>query len=251
MTDPVSLIAVLLVFGLAGVVKGVIGLGLPTISLALLSILFDLPTAMAVMVVPSLVTNLWQGLAGPATKVIARRLWPFLMVATLSVWLGTRLLTRVDPALLTAVLGAVLILYSLVGLSGHRASIGKPHHLWSGLVCGLVNGTLGGMTGSFVFPGVLYLQAIGLHRDQLIQAMGLLFSLSSIALALALQQHGILSAELASTATIAVLPALAGMWIGARQIRHRLPERRFRFIFYVSLLILGASLVARSLVSLS
>ena len=250
LTDPISLIAVLLIFLLAGVVKGVIGLGLPTISLALMSLLFELPTAMAIMVVPSLITNLWQGLSGSGTLMIVRRVWPFLLVATLSIWIGARLLTRTDPAVLTAILGAVLVLYALVGLMGYRVSIGEPHRLWSGLACGLINGTLGGMTGTFVVPGVLYLQAIGLPRDQLIHAMGLLFGLSSIALTVALQRNGLLNATIVSTSAIAVLPALAGLWLGERQIRHRLPEKRFRFVFFLALLVLGGGLALRSVSSL-
>ena len=64
MQDPVTLTVVALTFLLAGLVKGVIGLGLPTISLALLTAALGLPQAMALLLVPSFVTNLWQAVAG-------------------------------------------------------------------------------------------------------------------------------------------------------------------------------------------
>ncbi len=103
------------------------------------------------------------------------------------------------------------------------------------------------MTGSFVVPGVLYLQALGLPRDMLVQAMGILFTVSTAALALALGGHGLLSTELGLVSGAAVLPAVLGMALGQR-LRLRLPERRFRQVFFVALLALGAWIAVRSLV---
>jgi uncharacterized membrane protein YfcA len=102
------------------------------------------------------------------------------------------------------------------------------------------------MTGSFVVPGVPYLQAIGLPRDMLIQAMGMLFVLSTAALGLALAGRGLLSAELGLQSMAAIPPALVGMALG-RWLRVRLPEARFRKVFFVALLLLGLYIVARSL----
>jgi uncharacterized membrane protein YfcA len=101
------------------------------------------------------------------------------------------------------------------------------------------------MTGSFVVPGVLYLQAIGLPRDMLIQAMGMLFTASTAALAVALGGRNLLTLELGAISTAAVLPAIAGMILGQR-LRRRLSETSFRRVFFLSLLALGAYIVARS-----
>jgi len=241
------MLTILAIFGLAGIVKGVIGLGLPTISLALLTSLFDLPSAMAMLLVPTLITNLWQGFAGEGTATLLRQLWPFLLAATLSVGFGSLMLTRIDSAVLSAALGIVLMLYALIGLMGRSWNIAKEQHLKIGVACGICNGLISGMTGSLTVPGVFYLQGIGLSRDQLVKAMGLLFALSGIALALGLLRNGMLSIALLSTSAIGVIPALCGMWLGERQLRKRLSERRFKQLFYVSLLILGAGLLMRSL----
>ena len=64
MTDTGALILVGLTFVLAGGVKGVIGLGLPTVSLAILTATLGLHSAMALLVAPSLVINVWQALVG-------------------------------------------------------------------------------------------------------------------------------------------------------------------------------------------
>jgi uncharacterized membrane protein YfcA len=242
-SDPPMLATIIGTFLLAGAVKGVIGLGLPTVSLALLTVAIDLPHAMALLLVPSLVTNLWQALVGGQLRAILRRIWPFLLMATVMVWLGATALTRVDLHLLSALLGALLVIYSLVSLGGVRFSLSPRQEIWLGPVIGSANGILTGMTGSFVVPGVLFLQAIGLSRDTLIQAMGILFTVSTLALAIALQGNRFLSVELAAWSSIALLPALLGMVLGQR-IRRRLPEALFRRVFFVSLLALGAYIVA-------
>jgi uncharacterized membrane protein YfcA len=238
MFDPITIVVIFATFLLAGAVKGVIGLGLPTISLALLTVAIDLPQAMVLLLVPSLVTNVWQALVGGQVCSILHRLWPFLLMAGGTVWLGAIALTRVDLAVLSALLGALLVSYAVVGLAGARFAVPARHEVWLGPVTGITNGVLTGMTGSFVVPGVMYLQSIGLPRDTLIQAMGMLFSISTLALALALQSNGLLSVETGIVSTLALLPALLGMVLGQR-MRRRLSEVLFRRVFFVSLFILG------------
>jgi len=94
------------------------------------------------------------------------------------------------------------------------------------------------MTGSFVFPGVIFLQSIGLQRDALIQAMGMLFTVSTVALAFALKGNGLINAELGLLSFLAVVPAVVGMYFG-RHIRQRLSEMVFRRVFFIALLLLG------------
>ena len=249
MFDTPTLGAIAVVFLIAGLVKGVIGLGLPTVSLALLTALLNLPAAMALLVVPSLVTNLWQAADGGHGRAILRRLWPFLLMATATVWLGAAALTRIALPWLSALLGALLVIHALANLAGLRLAISARQEAWVGPVMGTANGILTGMTGSFVVPGVLFLQAIGLSRDQLVQAMGLLFTASTLALALALQGNGLLSLKLGLASATALLPAVLGMVLG-RRIRHSLSEQRFRQIFFVALLVLGVYIGTSSLAQL-
>jgi hypothetical protein len=233
-------------FFIAGAVKGVIGLGLPMVSLGLLTVALDLQTAMALLVVPSFVTNLWQSVVGGNAKVILDRLWPFLVTAAVTVWIGVAALTRLNPSLLAALLGAQLVTYSLVSLRGIRLTIPIRHEGWAGPLIGSANGVLTGMTGSSVVPGVMFLQAIGLPRDVLIQAMGMLFAASTLALAAALQQANFLTVDHGILSSGAVLPAIAGM-IGGRWIRKGLTEQRFRIVFFISLLMLGVYIIANAI----
>ncbi len=245
MPEPFILAAIAGAFLIAGTVKGVIGLGLPTVSLGLMTIVLDLTSAMALLLVPSFVTNLWQAMVGGNGRDILSRIWPFLVMASLMVWIGALALTRVDLRLLSALLGGLLIAYAASNLAGFRLAITARQAVWAGPLTGAVNGVLTGMTGSFVVPGVLYLQAIGLQRDQLIQAMGMLFTVSTLALAVALKGNNLLSAELGGLSLAALLPAAAGMVFGQR-IRQRLSEARFRRVFFIALIVLGAAIIGNA-----
>jgi uncharacterized membrane protein YfcA len=245
MSEAVTIVTIFATFLFAGTVKGVIGLGLPTVSLALLTVAIDLPSAMALLLVPSFFTNLWQAAVGGNGKAIILRVWPFLLMATLTVWLGASALTRVDLSFLSALLGALLIAYSILNLAGLRVMITTRQEVWVGLLFGAANGILTGMTGSFVVPGVMFLQAIGLPRDMLIQGMGILFTASTLALAFALQGNNFLTAQFGMLSAASLLPAAIGLAIGQR-IRQSLSERLFRRVFFNALLMLGAYIIANA-----
>ncbi len=246
MVDAATVLVVAGTFLLAGAVKGVIGLGLPTVSLAVLTVAMGLTEAMALLLVPSFVTNLWQAAVGGHGKAVLRRTWPFLVMATATVWVGANALTHVDLALLSALLGVLLMVYATVSLAGVRLAVTARQELWVGPLVGSVNGVLTGMTGSFVVPGVMFLQSIGMPRDMLIQAMGMLFTASTLALAVALQDSGLLTADLGALSAAALVPAIVGMVLGQR-VRKGLSETLFRRVFFVSLLILGAYIIANAL----
>ena len=250
MIETFTLIIIGGTFLLAGGIKGVIGLGLPTVSLGLLAAVFDLTTAMALLLIPSFVTNVWQAVIGGNGKTILLRTWPFLCLATATIWLGSKALSTINPLYLSILLGVLLIAYAAVNLMGYRLTIAPPHEKWVGPLLGTTNGILTGMTGSFVVPGVMYLQAIGLPRDMLVQAMGMLFSLSTIGLAFALQKHNLLSSELATVSACAVIPAVIGMMVG-QKVRKSLSERHFRKIFFISIFMIGGFIIAKSALSLN
>ncbi|MFT5510512.1 MAG: putative membrane protein YfcA [Hyphomicrobiaceae bacterium] len=250
MIDSQTLIIVAMTFLLAGTVKGVIGLGLPSVSLGILTAAIDLPTAMALLLVPSFVTNFWQGAVGGKAREILLRTWPFLLTASITIPLGALALSRLNLSSLSALLGVLLVLYSSFSLAGIRLSISPRQETWSGPLFGATNGILTGMTGSFVVPGVMYLQAIGLPRDTLVQAMGILFTLSTLMLGLALGRSNLLTAELGWISLMAVVPAIAGMVLG-QQLRKLLSEQAFRRVFFLSLFVLGAYIVATAVSRLS
>ena len=246
MWTPESFVIIGLTFFIAGSVKGVIGLGLPTVALALLTATYGLKPAMALLLIPSLVTNVWQGLVGGSFLILMRRLWSMLLLICVATWFGVHVLAMAETALLSALLGGLLCLYA--GLSLARVTVPGPGRSepWISPMIGLVNGALTGMTGSFVVPSVIYLQALGLPRDAFVQAMGIVFSVSTLALAVSLGGQRFLSMELGVVSALAIVPAIVGMVFG-QKIRRCLSEAVFRRVFFYAVLILGAYIIGRSL----
>ncbi|EEE02993.1 sulfite exporter TauE/SafE family protein [Burkholderia multivorans] len=231
------------IFLLAGAVKGMIGLGLPTIAMGLLTLAMPPSAAASLLLVPSFVTNVWQLAIGPSFGALLRRLWPLL--AGLAV--GT--LAGGLPALATgsrwthAALGVVLILYGLWGLAAARLPAPGRHERWLSAVVGYLNGAVTAATGVFVVPAVPYLQALRLSKDDLIQALGLSFTASTIALGLQLRVSGSLQTVDLGMSALALVPALAGM-AGGQYARRVMSEKTFRRCFFVGLLALGADMAA-------
>ncbi len=249
MIDTTQLVLVATVFLLGGTIKGMTGLGLVTISLGLLAATLDLTTAMALLIFPALVTNIWQALVGGNSIALFKRIWTFLFFASMTIWLGSIVLISVNSSILLILLGVLIIVYSSLDLFGVRLNISPQNEKFCGPIFGIVNGVFAGMTGSFVVPGVMYLQAIGLSRDQLIQAMGMLFTLSTISLAFALNNNNLITTEHTLTSVFAIIPAMIGLIIG-QQIRKTLSETRFRKIFLVSIFILGVLIIAKAVVTI-
>ena len=186
---------------------------------------------MTLLLVPSLVTNIWQATVGGKFWEILIRLWPLFLTATFAVWFVVMVLSSVELTLLSALLGALLMTYAVINISGVRFNLKTRHQWWVGSLVGSVNGILTGMTGSLVVPGVFYLQSIGLSRDMLIQSMGILFTVSTVALISSLHVNEFLSLEIGVLSTVSVVPAIFGMVIGQR-IRQGLSERYFRKLFF-------------------
>ncbi len=246
MTDMTSLIAVAsVVLLVAGFVKGVLGLGLPTIAIGLLGIFMPPAQAAALLVVPNLVTNAWQLATGPSLTSLVRRLWSLMLGIFAGTLIGAPFLATQGSAIASVMLGAALIVYAMLGLSGVRWQVTPSSETWLGPLVGGITGLVTAWTGVFVVPVVPYLQALDLGRDDLVQALGLSFMTSTVAFALALVITGSFHVTTASVSLAALVPALLGMLFGQR-VRQHISQTLFRRCFFSGLLILGAYLVWRS-----
>ena len=246
MSTSLTLLAVIgIVFFLAGLVKGVVGLGLPTLSMALLALWMAPAQAAALLIVPSLVTNLWQlkpwGALGPVLKRIAT-MQIGIVAGTLA---GAWALGPPSGTWAAVALGMALIAYALWALAGVQVAVPAGAERWLGPVIGALTGVVSAATGVFVIPAVPYLQALGLTRDELIQAMGISFTVATLALAAALSVNTHYSGATLATSALALLPALLGMAAGER-LRHVLSPLVFKRCFLGALLLLGVQMVVRA-----
>jgi uncharacterized membrane protein YfcA len=246
--EPWIVAATFATFLLAGFVKGVVGLGLPTVAVGLLSLVMPPAQAAAFMVVPSFVTNVWQLANGPSLWQLLRRLRPMLAGICLGTWAGGALLHGRDTtAYATAALGVTLLLYAIAGLCRIAFYVPPEKEPWLSPIVGGATGVVTAATGVFVVPAVPYLQSLGLEKDELVQALGVAFTVSTLALAPVLMREGALQGRVAFISMLTLLPALAGMGLG-QYVRTKIRSGTFRIYFFAGLLLLGGHLAVRPLV---
>lgn len=232
-------------FFAAGATKGISGMGLPTVSMGLLGLFMPPASAAALMVAPSLLTNVVQCI-GRHFPGIAAVLWPM--------WLGifggalfTPLPSLASGAATVRVgLGVVLITYAAYGL--FRPSIAlqlrRPSLLAAALLVGYVTGVLTAATGVFIVPMVMFLQMLAFEKERMVQALGLSFSVCTVALGASLGWTASWQALFSTEGGLAVASAFAGMGLGVR-MRDRISPTGFRTMLFVAFGLLGAALIAK------
>jgi uncharacterized protein len=238
-------LTITLTFFLAGIIKGVTGMGLPTVAMGVLGAIIPPVAAASILIIPSFVTNVWQLLAGPSFAALALRLWPMMLGIVVGTVAGSWLLISVNSEWTTAGLGVALALYAGFSLLARPLSVPARVERWLSPVVGLTTGMITGGTGVFVIPAVPYLQALGLNKDDLIQALGLSFTISTVALAIGLAKGGAFDLRSTVTSALAIVPALMGMWFG-QWIRRHIAAATFRRWFLICLALLGLDLAFRS-----
>jgi len=233
---------VIATFIMAGLVKGVIGLGLPTVAMGLLGLAMAPSQAAALLIIPATLTNVWQLAFGGHLKGLLKRLWPLLLMIFLGTAVGTLSIGMAGGHWVVRGLGAALLLYALSGLLLPTLQVKPRHEPWLGPLCGLITGVITSATGVFVIPAVPYLQALGLSRDELVQALGLSFTVSTLALAGGLFWRGALGSGELSASLLVLIPAMLGMGFG-QWLRQRISAVLFKRVFFIGLGALGAHLL--------
>ncbi|MEM8811352.1 MAG: sulfite exporter TauE/SafE family protein [Pseudomonadota bacterium] len=235
-------------FFLGGISKGLLGLGLPMVVMTILGPFLGVKLALALLIVPALLTNIWQAWAGDALVAILKRLWPFFVAAVFGVWIGSLILIGSSDWVLLMLLGCGLTVYAAISLVSPPLPEPGPRELWMAPGAAFTGGILFGMVGNFIVPGILYLQALNLGRNALVQAMGVSFVVLSASLAAFLAGHAVLTMDELAFTLITLPMAVAGMAVGIR-LRGLVSEERFRTLFFVALLAAGILMAVRASVS--
>ena len=236
---------VITVFALAGMIKGTIGLGLPAVSMGLLTMVISPFQAATLLIIPSMVTNFWQLFAEGRVLQLIRRFWLLLIgIIVGSIWSIFPTLGHSDFNS-EALLGGMLALYGVYGLFAKSMPNLSKYENWLSPIMGYLGGALTVATGIVVIPVVPYLQTLNLQRDDLVQSLGLAFTTSTICLAVFLHQNPVENMPIDYVMSmIALIPALIGMWLGTK-IRYRISEQKFRKVFFFGLIALGSYMILR------
>ena len=168
------ILIIFLIFALAGLIKGVIGVGLPTVSLALLSFILDIKESIAIVLIPIL-TNFYQMIDGKYLKDIIKDTKYFLLFSIVSITPGFLLLVYFNSKIILGILSLLLILNSIISLSKNTIKIKKPKNKLNQIWIGILTGFSTGVCSIYTMPLVLMLQSLSYTKDKIIQFMGITF----------------------------------------------------------------------------
>ena len=247
MFDFNSIFLISIIFLLAGFVKGASGIGLPAISLAFLTMFMGIKVAIALVVMPGLLTNFWQVFGKFKLKNIIMRMWPLLVCLFIFSLLGARVLVN-NSEILTLLLGIILIFYASFSIiNKKKIIISIRYEKLIGACAGALGGFFGGSTGTFIFPLALYVYSLKMDKDEFLQSIALVLISASLFLGIALTGNKLLTLELFIYSTYAVLPSFIGMYVG-RKLQFKLNEDLFRKMFLFVLIIVGFLIINKAII---
>lgn len=245
MPDPFLIAFASAVLLLAGTVKGFIGLGMPTVALALLTLQLDARSAVSLILVPMFLSNVWQFWRGPDWRGCVRQHWRFALVlfgvVMASVWLSQ----SAPDGLLRAVLGVFILIFCAFSWRDAVPPIPPQRVRLFEATSATIAGLVGGLTAAWAPPLAMYLTGLRLERDDFVQALGFLITAGSIGLLITYPAVGHLGAKDAIFSAFLLIPTLLGFSCG-EYLRLRSDPKLFKRIFLIAFAILGAGLLIRA-----
>lgn len=248
LTDPWVLAFVVVVFLLAGTIKGLVGIGLPTASIGMMSQVLDPRLAIALAVFPSLLSNAWQIWRSGRPWEIIQRFWLFLICLMGMILLVSLTLTAVvQTDLLMLALGCVILVFSIMSMAWKPPFLPERFDWLGQFISGTASGVLGGLTAIWAPIMVPYLMARRLEPDTFVRATGVMILAGTIPLIGGYWQTGLINGAISMVGLAMVIPAVAGFAVGER-IRKHMDADRFRKIVLLFFLAMGLNLIRRALV---
>lgn len=233
---------------ITGVVKGISGIGIPLVGVSLLSLAIPIPQAVALLPVPIIVANAWQAWSGGRFVQTCRRFPGLLVAMALGTALGAMLLAQVDARGLMALIGTIVICFSVLELAEVSLRVPERHEGAAGAAAGFVGGILGGMSSIFGPPLIMFIASLRLGKDEFVATITSIYLFTGVLLGAALPAFGV--ADLGSMligSGLATVPLFAGVALGQLSRRH-VSERLFRKVLMVLVLLIGANLLRRAFV---
>lgn len=245
---PLTLALCLMVALVAGVIKGMVGFAMPMVMVSGLSSIVGAEWALAGLILPTVLTNLWQALrqGRAAAWASVKRFRVFLLCGFVTL-VASAQLVRVLPAnVLLLMIGVPVVIFALIQLFGVKLRLREDgHHVVEAGIGGFA-GFIGGMSGIWGPPTVMYLTAINTPKRDQMRIQGVIYGLGAVALLGAHVGSGVMRAQTLPFSVALLVPALAGTWLGF-QVQDRIDQAAFRKATLVVLMVAGLNLIRRGL----
>ena len=243
-----SLTLVGLAFLLGGLVKGVLGIGLPLVVVPVIATFAGPVEAIALMLVPALTSNVMQAYQAGLRPSAFHRFWPAALGVVVGAVIGSTFLSGTDTRTATAALAVVVVLFCATQLLTRVPPIGTQGERLFTPIAGTASGVAGGLTGFFGLTLVPYLLSLRLSREEFVATIAMLYLFGVSALYVNLFVAGVYTSTLVLISAAGSIPTLAGVWIGSR-VRRRVPEPTFRRVLVVVLLAIALNLLRKAFFS--
>jgi uncharacterized protein len=225
-------------FIVAGIAKGAIGMGLPPIALALMTFAVRPEDALALMVIPSMATNIWQAIYGRDFLKLLRRFWPMAVTSVAGLIFVAVAFGHLGSQKAMSWVGVILVLYAALACTAWRPAVSRATERWASPLIGLASGAVAGITGVAAVPFLPYMQSLDIDRHDLVQALGIMFLFIIGALTVALVVQGAFDSTNLVGAIVAIVPTFMGVWIG-QKTRNAVSPETFRRIFLFGMFVVG------------
>ena len=233
------------IFFLGGLVKGTIGVGLPTVTLTLLSFFFDIKDSISFILIPVILTNLVQMLDGKELKSIFHQTKFFLITSVVFVIPGFLILRAINSNTILLILASLLVLNSCLVLFNKIITIKRHTSFQTQFWIGALTGITTGVTSIYTMPFIFLIQSLKLNKEKLIQLMGLSFFLYSLTQFTLFYSFSMINEKVLLFSSVACVPIIFGV-ISGKYLRKVLSEKAFRLLFNYMLLISGIVIIIKS-----
>lgn len=233
-------------FLLAGTIKGVAGLGLPSAAIALMTLFLDPRSAIALVLFPMVGSNFWQFYRGGNYIETIKRYWVFAVCLFWVVLLTAYGTQNVNDRWILLALGLAILLFVAVSWKDWMPRIKPEHDRMAQIGFGAASGVIGGMTAGWGAPLAMYMMAKDLEKDEFVGALGFLIVAGSIPLLYGYIQIGFVDLRMSLISIAMLIPTILGFTLG-EHLRRRLSTQSFRKVLLILFVLLAANLLRRAI----
>ena len=244
--DPIIFALICAVFFLGGAIKGVLGFGLPLITMSLLPFVVGIETSIALSALVQPATNVGQLFQSGGIKKAFKDTLPVLLMLAPGTAMGAWYLSSLDSNVIILFVGVMVVVFAVYNLTGLRLTISKSLEWPVGIVNGFVAGIVGGITSVNGMFFIMYLVGIQQDRPSFRSSLALLFMTSGVLISSGLWAVGFVNSYIFAMAVIVLVPAFTGMIVG-NAIGKRVSNEKFRLMVLIGLLVIGFIFIVRSL----
>ena len=243
--DPTIIIIIILAVLAGGLVKGTLGFGMPMVALPIIAFIIPPTTAMILLCAPIFLTNFLQ--IKFRQGVSSYRFLPMFLCLIIGLIIGARLILEIDVKTITQIIAVSIIFAALVNCFGIKIkNINKNHENTITSLIGFGSGILGGLSTFYGPPMLAYLVAVDLPKEKFVRTVSTMYFIGSFPLYGSLIYYGFATKEDLIFSLILIIPAYIAQQVGTK-IRDKFNQKQFRLCILITLIILGFSLLVKTL----